>query len=209
MQSTFWSTLGPGFYYSCTDLETMGAPDGRASQVLGTTMFGGWQALDYLGQATLAVNLGAQVITCDFIVAEIGEDEGILAYDFAMAHRIMVRPHEAAVYLPGSSEGGREDMGEACRAPSDRLQRSAQSQRKPLWYELWRVDVGASHCDPIERDCLSREREGDGDGGSRTRPTGTVSGMRGGRGRPRHQDMVGQPKVTTGRNRRGASRRYG
>ena len=61
------------------------------------------RALDCLEQARLAVNLGAQVITWNFIVAEIGKDEGILGNDFAMAHRLMVRPHEAAVYLPATS----------------------------------------------------------------------------------------------------------
>ena len=70
------------------------------------------RALDCLGRARLAVNLGAQVITWDFIVAEIGEDKGILGNDFTMAHRLMVRPHEAAVYLPVTEGGGREDMGE-------------------------------------------------------------------------------------------------
>ena len=45
-------------------------------------------------------------------MAELGEDEGTLGNDFAMGHRLTVRPHEAAVYLPATSGVGREDMGE-------------------------------------------------------------------------------------------------
>ena len=45
-------------------------------------------------------------------MAAIGEDEVILGNHFPMAHRIMVQPHEAAVDLPLTSGGGREDMGE-------------------------------------------------------------------------------------------------
>ena len=36
------------------------------------------RAFDCLGRGRLAVNLGSQVITWDFLMAEIGEDEGIL-----------------------------------------------------------------------------------------------------------------------------------
>ena len=43
---------------------------------------------------------------------EIGEDEGILGNDFAMAQERTVRPHEGAVYLPAFSSRGKEDMGE-------------------------------------------------------------------------------------------------
>ena len=35
-------------------------------------------------------------------MAEIGDDEGILGNDFAMAHKLTVRPCEGAVYLPGN-----------------------------------------------------------------------------------------------------------
>ena len=51
----------------------------------------------------MAVTLGTRVIDWDFIVAEIGEDEGILGNDFAMAQVLMVRPHEGVVYLPAFS----------------------------------------------------------------------------------------------------------
>ena len=58
------------------------------------------------------MTLGTRVINWDFIVAEIGEDEGILGNDFAMAQELMVRPHESAVYLPAFSSTGNEDMEE-------------------------------------------------------------------------------------------------
>ena len=45
-------------------------------------------------------------------MTEIGEDEGILGNDFAMAHQLTVRPHEAAVYLPAAPRSGTDDMGE-------------------------------------------------------------------------------------------------
>ena len=58
------------------------------------------------------MTLGTRVIDWDFIVAEIGEDEGILGNDFAMAQELTVRPHKGAVYLPAFWMIGKEDMGE-------------------------------------------------------------------------------------------------
>ena len=43
-------------------------------------------------------------------MAEIGEDEGILGNDFALAHQLTVQPHEGAVYLPTTSGEEKEDM---------------------------------------------------------------------------------------------------
>ena len=43
-------------------------------------------------------------------MAEIRDDEGILGNNFAMAHKLMVRPCEGAVYLPdlaGTGKGKR------------------------------------------------------------------------------------------------------
>ena len=45
-------------------------------------------------------------------MAEIGDDEGILGNDFAMAHKLTVRPCEGAVYLPDLSGTRKEHMGE-------------------------------------------------------------------------------------------------
>ena len=45
-------------------------------------------------------------------MAEIGDDEGILGNDFAMAHKLTVRPCEGAVYLPDRSGPRKEHMGE-------------------------------------------------------------------------------------------------
>ena len=57
------------------------------------------------------MTLGTRVIDWDFIVAEIGEDEGILGNDFAMVQELTVGPHEGGVYLPAFSSGGKKDMG--------------------------------------------------------------------------------------------------
>ena len=56
------------------------------------------RALGRLGSARLTVTLGTRAIKWNFIGAEIGDDEGILGNDFAMAHELMVRPCEGAVY---------------------------------------------------------------------------------------------------------------
>ena len=61
------------------------------------------RALECLGRARLTVTLGTRVIKWSFIVAEIGDDKGILGNDFAMAHKLTVRPCESAVYLPDLS----------------------------------------------------------------------------------------------------------
>ena len=45
-------------------------------------------------------------------MAEIGDDEGILGNDFAMAHELTVQPCEGAVYLPDLAGTGKEHMGE-------------------------------------------------------------------------------------------------
>ena len=70
------------------------------------------RALESLGRATLTVTLGTRVIKWSFIVAEIGDDEGILGNDFAMAHKLTVQPCEGAVYLPDLSGTRKEHMGE-------------------------------------------------------------------------------------------------
>ena len=45
-------------------------------------------------------------------MAEIRDDEGILRKDFAMAHELMVRPCEGAVYLPDLPGTGKGHIGE-------------------------------------------------------------------------------------------------
>ena len=70
------------------------------------------RALECLGKARLTVTLGTRVVEWGFIVAEIGDDEGILGNDFAMAHELTVRPCEGAVYLPDHAETGRRHLGE-------------------------------------------------------------------------------------------------
>ena len=50
------------------------------------------RALECLGKARLTVTLGTRVVEWGFIVAKIGDDEGILGNDFAMAHELTVRP---------------------------------------------------------------------------------------------------------------------
>ena len=70
------------------------------------------RALECLGRARLTVTPGTQVIKWSFIVAEIGDDEGILGNDFAMAHERTMRPCEDAVYLPDLAGTGKGHMGE-------------------------------------------------------------------------------------------------
>ena len=70
------------------------------------------RALECLGKARLTVTLGTRVVEWGFIVAEIGDDEGILGNDFAMAHELRVRPCEGAVYLPDLAGTGKGHMGE-------------------------------------------------------------------------------------------------
>ena len=70
------------------------------------------RALECLGKARLTVTLGTRVVEWGFIVAEIGDDEGILGNDFAMAHELTVRPCEGAVYLPDHAETGKGHLGE-------------------------------------------------------------------------------------------------
>ena len=70
------------------------------------------RALECLGKARLTVTLGTRVVEWGFIVAEIGDDEGILGNDFAMAHELTVRPCEGAMYLPDHTGTGRGHLGE-------------------------------------------------------------------------------------------------
>ena len=70
------------------------------------------RALECLGRARLTVTLGTRVIKWSFIVAEIGDDEGILGNDFAILHEHTVRLCEGAGYLPDLSGTRKEHMGE-------------------------------------------------------------------------------------------------
>ena len=58
------------------------------------------QALECLGRVRPMVTLGTRAINWDIIVAEIGEDEGILGNDFAVAHQLTVWPHEGLSRAP-------------------------------------------------------------------------------------------------------------
>ena len=70
------------------------------------------RALECLGRTRLTVTLGTRAIKWNFIVAEMGDDERILGNDFAMAHKLTVRPCEGAVYLPNLSREKEEHMGQ-------------------------------------------------------------------------------------------------
>ena len=65
-------------------------------------------ALDCLGWAH--VTFGTQEFEWEFIVADIGADEGILGNNFAMRHAIMVPPH-GVVYLPDAERQEQEVLG--------------------------------------------------------------------------------------------------
>ena len=76
------------------------------------------RALECLGKARLTVTLGTRVIEWSFIVAEIGDDEGILGNNFAMAHELTVRPCEGA-WISQTSLGREKDTwANVYRAPS-------------------------------------------------------------------------------------------
>ena len=70
------------------------------------------RALECLGRTRLTVAFGTRTIEWNFIVAEIEDDEGILGNDFAMAHELMVRPYEGAVYLPDLTRAEEGNMGQ-------------------------------------------------------------------------------------------------
>ena len=70
------------------------------------------RALECLGRTRLTVTLETRAIEWNFIVAEIGDDEGILGNDFEMAHELTVGPCEGAVYLPTLSKEEEEHMGQ-------------------------------------------------------------------------------------------------
>ena len=76
------------------------------------------RALECLGKARLTMTLGTRVVEWGFIVAEIGDDEGILGNNFAMAHELTVRPCEGAVYLPDLAGTGKGHIGWRKRLPS-------------------------------------------------------------------------------------------
>ena len=66
------------------------------------------------------MTLGNRAIKWNFIVAEMGDDEGILGNDFAMAHELTVRPCEGAVYLPNLSRAKeKHPHGPRSLAPSN------------------------------------------------------------------------------------------
>ena len=66
------------------------------------------------------MTFGTRAIEWIFIVAEIGDDEGILGNDFAMAHELTVQQYEGAVYLPTLPKAEEEHMGQRlpCTIPS-------------------------------------------------------------------------------------------
>ena len=130
-------------------------------------------------------------------MAEIGEDEGILGNDFAMAQHLTVRPHESAVYLPASSSADKEDMGErlscAVRSVAEvrAITEEAHSGPGPNDDDAGTPDgQSGEHCHPHPK--AGR----DGDGGSRAWPTGFVPHTRADRGGTGQSNLGGQPRVT-------------
>ena len=89
-----------------------GGAEGELTRYWGRLCSVEGRALQCLGRTRLTVTLGTRAIKWNFIVAEIGDDEGILGNDFAMAHELTVRPCEGAVYLPSLSKAKEEHMGQ-------------------------------------------------------------------------------------------------
>ena len=92
-------------------------------------------------------------------MAEIGEDKEILGNDLAMAHRFTVRPHEAAVYLPATSGGGREGMPHLVDCRNEGHYGGGLCSTS-----CGTVDTGPPYGEPREHDHLSHKCKGDGDG---------------------------------------------
>ena len=69
-----------------------------AKTVLGRLRLVQGQALDHLGQAHFSIVIGKRAI--EWVMAEIGTDEGILGNDFAMTHKVIVRLHEGVNATP-------------------------------------------------------------------------------------------------------------
>ena len=109
------------------------------------------RALESLGKARLTVTLGTRVVEWGFIVAEIGDDEGILGNDFAKAHELTVRPCEGAVYLPDHTGTGRGHLGEPGRhrpAPDPHgrpARHPAMSQALPRRAPRGETAIGRGH----------------------------------------------------------------
>ena len=121
------------------------------------------------------MTLGTRVIEWDFIVAQIGEDEGILGNDFAMAQQLTVQPHGSAVYLPASSSTGFKVLEVRALRTMTLVPRTVSQ-----------VSV-----------VIPFPKAGrDGDGGSRARSIGIVPGARGDRDGTGQSNLGSQPQVT-------------
>ena len=121
------------------------------------------------------MTLGTRVVEWGFIVAEIGGDEGILGNDFAMAHELMVRPCEGAVYLPDHAGTGRGHMGERLPCTIRVVTEVRAVTEETLAVRAVGPATLAPHRLPGKGDRSYSPGPRDGDGGSRTRTTGAVS----------------------------------
>ena len=90
---------------------------GSRVSILATQVWNNWGRPEeglgagYARMLGLMVCLGTWAIDWDFILAEIGEDEGILGNDFAVAHWLTIRPHEG-VLVERVFEAGGLDHGD-------------------------------------------------------------------------------------------------
>ena len=117
----------------------------------------------------LTVCLGTWAIDWDFILAEIGEDEGILGNDFAVAHWLTIRPHEGAVYLPGRTSEGTENLGKRLEGFS--AHRGSNHYGGSIHCKGYRgTDFGTHGHEPGKRECPSHGWVWEGDAGSRASP---------------------------------------
>ena len=82
----------------------MGSCGGRANQVLGVAVLSRGTSARVPGQSETYRDSGNSGHKMELIVAEIGDDEGILGNDFTTAHELTVRPCEGAMYLPDGTE---------------------------------------------------------------------------------------------------------
>ena len=102
-------------------MEEVGTRTRGARALLGQVMFCRGQSLGLSGIDSVGVRLWARSFVWEFIIVDIGTDEGILGNDFAMRYALTVCPHKGADYLPNAGQLGKDGLGDdwsVCSGPS-------------------------------------------------------------------------------------------
>ena len=101
-----------GVHSGCADLEEVGSCGGRANQVLGAAVLSGRTSARVQGQSETYRDSGNSGHKMELHSGGNRRRKGILGNDFAMAHKLTVRPCEGAMYLTDLSGTRKEHMGE-------------------------------------------------------------------------------------------------